>query len=39
MITAVFFPNSVFMAPGMYFLGLAIIVLAGIALKKTSSSR
>ncbi len=36
MITAVFFPNSVFMAPGMYFLGLAIIVLAGIALKKTS---
>jgi ferrous iron transport protein B len=35
MITAVFFPNSVFMAPGMYFLGLAIIVLAGIALKKT----
>lgn len=36
MITAVFFPDSVFMAPGMYFLGLAIIVLAGIALKKTS---
>ena len=36
MITAVFFPDSVFMAPGMYFLGLSIIVLAGIALKKTS---
>ena len=36
MITAVFFPDSVFMAPGMYFLGLAIIILAGIALKKTS---
>ncbi|MBO5637637.1 MAG: ferrous iron transport protein B [Acidaminococcaceae bacterium] len=36
MITAVFFPDSVFMAPGIYFLGLAIIVLAGIALKKTS---
>ena len=36
MITAVFFPHSVFMAPGMYFLGLAIIVLSGIALKKTS---
>ncbi len=36
MITAVFFPDSVFMAPGMYFLGLAIIVLSGIALKKTS---
>ena len=36
LITAVFFPHSVFMAPGMYFLGLAIIVLSGIALKKTS---
>ena len=36
MITSAFFPDSVFMAPGMYFLSIAVIVLAGIALKKTS---
>lgn len=35
MITATFFPDSVFMAPAMYFLGIAVIVLSGIALKKT----
>ena len=37
MITSTFFPDSVLMAPGMYFLGIAVIVLAGIALKKTSA--
>ena len=37
MITSTFFPDSVFMAPAMYFLGIAVIVLAGIALKKTSA--
>ncbi|MEE3453606.1 ferrous iron transport protein B [Dialister sp.] len=36
MITSAFFPDSVFMAPSMYFLSIAVIVLAGIALKKTS---
>lgn len=36
MITATFFPDSVLMAPAMYFLGIAVIVLAGIALKKTA---
>lgn len=36
MITAIFFPDSVFMAPAMYFLGIAVIVLSGIAFKKTS---
>ena len=36
MITSVFFPGSVFMAPAMYFLGIAVIVLSGIALRKTS---
>lgn len=36
MITSTFFPDSVLMAPSMYFLGIAVIVLAGIALKKTS---
>lgn len=36
MITTTFFPDSVLMAPTMYFLGIAVIVLAGIALKKTS---
>ena len=36
MITSAFFPDSVFMAPAMYFLSIAVIVLAGIALKKTS---
>ena len=37
MITSTFFPYSVLMAPAMYFLGIAVIVLAGIALKKTSA--
>ena len=37
MITSTFFPDSVLMAPDMYFLGIAVIVLAGIALKKTSA--
>ena len=35
MVTAIFFPESVWVAPSMYFLGIAIIVLGGIALKKT----
>ena len=35
MITATFFPDSIFIAPAMYFLGIAVIVLSGIALKKT----
>lgn len=37
MITSTFFPDSVLMAPAMYFLGIAVIVLVGIALKKTSA--
>lgn len=37
MITSTFFPDSVLMAPAMYFLGIAVIVLSGIALKKTSA--
>lgn len=37
MITSTFFPDSVLMAPAMYFLGIDVIVLAGIALKKTSA--
>lgn len=37
MITFTFFPDSVLVAPAMYFLGIAVIVLAGIALKKTSA--
>jgi len=36
MITATFFPDSVLIAPAMYFLGIAVIVLSGIALKKTA---
>ncbi|WP_326974602.1 ferrous iron transport protein B [Caproicibacter sp. BJN0012] len=36
MIVSTFFPRSVLIAPAMYFLGIAIIVLSGIALKKTS---
>ena len=36
MVTATFFPESVLMAPSMYFLGIAVIVLGGIALKKTA---
>lgn len=35
MITATFFPHSVFIAPAMYFLGIAVIVFSGIGLKKT----
>ena len=35
MITLTFFPHSVFIAPAMYFLGIAVIVLSGIGLKKT----
>lgn len=35
MIVSTFFPHSVLIAPAMYFLGIAIIVLSGIALKKT----
>lgn len=35
MITLTFFPDSVLIAPAMYFLGIAVIVLSGIALKKT----
>ena len=35
MMTMVCFPGSVWVAPSMYFLGLAIVVLGGIALKKT----
>ncbi|MCI1956601.1 MAG: ferrous iron transport protein B [Oscillospiraceae bacterium] len=35
MITSTFFPNSVLIAPAMYFLSIAIIVCSGIALKKT----
>ncbi len=35
MITSTFFPDSIFIAPAMYFLGIAVIVLSGIALKKT----
>lgn len=35
MICSTFFPDSVLMAPAMYFLGIAVIILSGIALKKT----
>ena len=35
MMTLVCFPGSKFVAPGMYFLGLAIVICSGIALKKT----
>ena len=35
MITSVFFPHSVFIAPAMYILAIAVIVFSGIALKKT----
>ena len=34
MIALCFFPGSKFVAPGMYFLGIAIVILGGIALKK-----
>ncbi|KLU63600.1 ferrous iron transport protein B [Peptococcaceae bacterium CEB3] len=36
MIAATFFPNSIWIAPSMYFLGIAIIVMSGIGLKKTA---
>ena len=36
MIASTFFPHSMWVAPSMYFLGVAIIVFAGLALKKTS---
>ena len=36
MITATFFPHSSWIAPSMYFLSIAVIVLSGIGLKKTS---
>ncbi|HWQ75726.1 MAG TPA: ferrous iron transport protein B [Syntrophomonas sp.] len=35
MITTVFFPHSLWVAPSMYFLGIAMIILSGIILKKT----
>lgn len=34
-ITSIFFPKSILIAPAMYFLGIAIIIFSGIALKKT----
>ena len=34
MMAITFFPTNHFVAPGMYFLGLAIVILSGIALKK-----
>jgi ferrous iron transport protein B len=36
MVTSTFFPKSFWIAPSMYFLGIAIIVLSGIGLKKTA---
>lgn len=36
MITSTFFPKSFWIAPAMYFLGIAIIVMSGIGLKKTA---
>ena len=35
MMTMVCFPGSTWVAPAMYFLGMAIVILGGIALKKT----
>ncbi len=35
MMTIVCFPGSIFVAPAMYFIGLGIVILSGIALKKT----
>lgn len=37
MITTTFFPHSSWIAPAMYFLGILIIVLSGIAMKKTKA--
>ncbi len=39
MIVSTFFPGSVLIAPAMYFLGIAIIVLSGIALEKNEILR
>lgn len=36
MITSTFFPHSFWIAPSMYFLGIAVIVCSGIGLKKTA---
>ena len=35
MMTATFFPHSTWVGPSMYFLGIAIIIISGIILKKT----
>ena len=35
MITSAFFPGNIWIAPAMYFLGILVIILSGIALKKT----
>lgn len=35
MIVSTFFPRSTLIAPAMYFLAIAVVVLSGIALKKT----
>ena len=35
MIVTTFFPRSLWIAPAMYFLGIAVIVVSGIILKKT----
>ncbi len=37
MITLAFFPGSFWVAPSMYFIGVLIIILAGISLKKTKA--
>lgn len=37
MMALVFFPNNSWVAPGMYFMAFAIVVLSGIALKKTKA--
>ncbi len=35
MISTTFFPNSFWIAPSLYFLGIAMIIISGIILKKT----
>ena len=37
MVVAAFFPGSNLVGPSMYFIGIAIVVLGGIALKKTKA--
>ena len=37
MIVAAFFPNSNLVGPSMYFLGIAIVIVGGISLKKTKA--